>query len=75
MSDVEFRRAIDGKAASQSEAPMEVLPPPGGGQGGKTHSRTSYGVQQAVLRVRAHANIMNAGGRGEQMSRSAPPAF
>ena len=47
----------------------------GGGQGGKTHSRASYGVQQAVLRVRDHANIMNAGGRGEQMSRSAPPAF
>ena len=28
ISDVEFRRVIDGKAASESEAPMEVLPRP-----------------------------------------------
>jgi len=30
MSDAEFRRVIDGKAASESEAPIEALPRPGG---------------------------------------------
>ena len=32
MSDAEFCRVIDGKAASQSEAPIEALPGPRGGR-------------------------------------------